>query len=591
MRYSNRRAIVVAALVGAGVCPVSWAQTLSFTNETDELGLAFTHTRGPRYGFMGAGGAAADFNNDGYVDLFALGGGLRPDGLFINNGPDAEGNFSFTDEAVGWGLGFPHYSFGVSAADYNRDGFMDLYITSFGDPVNGMGPGRHKLLMNLGPGGGGQWSFVDEAELCGVHSLNTGSTDGTGSGWGDYDLDGDLDLVVCAYVMSETGNRLFRNDGAGTGGSWSFTDVTAEAGFLETGIEGFVPGFADMNGDLYPELLLVGDIGTSQYLINNGDGTFTDRVDDCEGLGQANGMGSAVGDINDDGLLDWYVSGSYYDFLNGPGNVLMVQEPDGSFFNAAPGTPVHDGGWGWGVLMVDLDHDGLLDLVETNGFGGPHTNEQSYLYINHGGLNFTEEALARGFVHYGQGRGLIDFDFDNDGDRDLVIFSTGEPMAVFENHLLEPDGVVQAGAHWLDLRFDTSARDTLAPMGMGAHVKVFSGETERIFYADGGFNHCSQSELGVHFGLGDAAAADRVRVRWPDGSFTTRTNVAADQRLMIVAPYHPADLNGSGEVDFYDVQWFLGRFSGQNLEADHNGDGLLDIYDVIRFLADFSDAD
>jgi hypothetical protein len=589
MRNSCRCAIVVSTLVGlpAG----AWAQTLSFTDATDELGLAFTHTRGPRYGFMGAGGAAADFDNDGYVDLFVLGGGLRADALFINNGPDAEGHFSFTDEAAAWGLGFPHYSFGVSAADYNKDGLIDLYITSFGDPANGMGPGRHKLLTNLGPGAGGQWSFVNEAELCGVNSLSIGSTDGTGSAWGDYDLDGDLDLVVCAYVSTEMGNRMFRNDGPVGGASWTFTDVTAQAGFLRTGIEGFVPGFADLNNDLYPELLLVADIGTSLYLVNNHDGTFTDFVDDCPGLDQANGMGSAVGDVNNDGLLDWYVSGSYYEFLHGPGNVLLVQQPGGAFINAAPGTPIHDGGWGWGVLMVDLDHDGLLDLVETNGFSTGFTNEQSYLYMNHGSLNFTEEAIARGFVHYGQGRGLVDFDFDNDGDRDMVIFSTGEPMAVFENHLLEPGGAVPAGAHWLDLRFDTARRDGLAPMGLGARVTVVSDGQSRVFYADGGFNHCSQSETGVHVGLAGQASADVVRVRWADGTFTTLTGVAGDRRLTVVAPYHPADLNGSGAVDFVDVQWFLQRFSAGDLAADHNGDGLLDIFDVVRFLADFSDAD
>ena len=590
MRKPIRRAIALSALTAAVTCPVSVGQTASFTNETDALGLAFTHTRGPRYGFMGAGGAAADFNNDGYVDLFVLGGGSRPDALFLNNGPDANGNFSFTDQAAAWDVDFSHYSFGVSAADFNGDGLLDLYITSYGDPFTGVTPGKHKLLTNLGPGSGGQWTFVDEAELCGVNSLNLNSTDGTGSAWGDYDLDGDLDLMVCAYIRNEMGNRLFRNDGMGLNGGWVFTDVTAQAGFLQTEIQGFVPGFVDMNGDRYPELLLVADAGTSKYLVNNGDGTFTNRVTDCQGLGQANGMGSAVGDVDGDGLLDWYVSGSYYDMLHGPGNVLMVQQPGGNFLNASPGTPVHDGGWGWGVLMVDLDHDTRLDLVETNGFSTGYGNEQSYLYMNHGNLLFTEEAIARGFVHYGQGRGLVEFDFDNDGDRDLVIFSTGEPMAVFENHLLEPGQPVPAGANWLDLRFDTSRRASIAPMGLGSSIRVTAGGQQRVFAADGGFNHCSQSELGVHLGLADAAEADAIRVQWTDGSFTTLTHVAANQRLTIVAPYHPGDVDGSGDVDFFDLLWFLGRFSAGDLGADQTGDGVLDVFDLIRFLGDFSDA-
>jgi enediyne biosynthesis protein E4 len=602
MRKINRCAIVVSTGLGTwigfglggGLVPGTTShasgQTLSFTNEADALGLTFTHTRGPRYGFMGAGGVAADFNNDGFVDLFVLGGGDRADALFINNGPDGSGNFSFTDQAAAWDVDFLQYSFGASAGDFNNDGLIDIYITSYG-PADGIGDaGMNKLLVNLGPGAGGQWSFIDQAEICGVNLLEADLTDGTGSAWGDYDLDGDLDLVVCAYERTAMGNRLFRNDGIGLSGVVEFTDVTEESGLLRSGIQGFVPGFADMNGDRYPELLLVADAGTSEYLINNGDGTFTAATDTVEGLSAANGMGSAVGDINLDGMLDWYVSGSFFDFLNGPGNVLMIQEPDGSFWNASPGTPVHDGGWGWGVLMVDFNHDGLLDLAETNGFATGYTNEQSYLYINHGDLNFTEEGLSLGYVHYGQGRGLVDFDFDNDGDRDLVIFSTGEPMAVFENHLLEPGQEVPAGVNWVDLRFDTSMRDTLAPMGLGAHITILSGGQERIFYADGGFNHCSQSELGVHLGLGEATMIDAVRIQWTDGSFQTLTDVPANQRLTVVAPFHPADLDGSGAVDINDVMAFIGGYSKGDLSSDHNGDGVLDVFDMLLYLGDFSSA-
>ncbi len=602
MRKSNRCAIVVSTglgtLVGfglsgsliAGTTTQATGQTLSFTEVTDELGLSFTHTRGPRYGFMGAGGVAADFNNDGFVDLFVLGGGDVPDALFINNGPDASGNFSFTDQAAAWDVDFNQYSFGASAGDFNNDGYIDIYVTSYG-PADGQGnPGMNKLLMNLGPGAGGQWTFVDQAALCGVNVLEADLTDGTGSTWGDYDLDGDLDLFVCAYDRSAMGNRLFRNDGPGQSGSIDFTDVTAEAGLLRTEMQGFVPGFVDMNGDMYPELLLVADAGTSAYFINNGDGTFTDAIETVEGLAAANGMGLAVGDINQDGMLDWYVSGSYFDFLNGPGNVLMVQEPDGSFFNASPGTPIHDGGWGWGVLMVDFNHDGLLDMAETNGFGTGYTNEQSYLYINHGDLNFTEEAIELGFIHYGQGRGLIDFDFDNDGDRDLIILSTGEPMAVFENHLLEPGQAVPAGVNWLDLRFDTSLRDSLAAMGIGSHVTVLSNGQERVYSVDSRANHATQSELGVHMGLGDAVVVDAIRIQWPDGSFMTLTNVPANQKLTVVAPFHPADLDGSGVVDIADVMAFIGGYSSGDLSSDHNGDGVLDVFDMLAYLGDFSAA-
>ncbi|GAB4386277.1 MAG: hypothetical protein Kow0022_14790 [Phycisphaerales bacterium] len=576
-------------IVGAclACCSLGQAQTLSFTNVTDAVGATFTHTRSPRYGFMGAGGLAADFNNDGFTDLFVLGGPNRPDALFINNGLDANGDFSFTDQAEAWGLVGAHHSFGCSAADFNNDGLLDLFVTSYGPGDQAPSPGFHKLYRNNGPDADGNWSFTDIAAESGCSVLVPGLADGTGSAWGDFDLDGDLDLMVACYHRTAYGNRLYRNDGPDGFGGVILTDVTDAAG-LHFMMSGFVPGFVDMNHDRYPDLLMVADSGTSRYFINNGDGTFTDRTSWAEDLSGANGMGSAVGDLNGDGLLDWYVSGSYYDFLRGPGNVLMIQNADGTFSNIAPGTPIQDGGWGWGVLMVDLNHDRLVDLVETNGFGGSYGNEQSYLYINQGDLQFVERALEVGFVHMGEGRGLINADFDNDGDEDLVVFATGEPLAIFENHLLEPGQPVPAGAHWLRIEFDTRARDALAPFGMHTLVRLVTGQRQEIVVVDGGFNHCSQGEIGCHAGLGDVEVVDYVRIEWPDGTFMTLADVPADQILRVVAPFNPADYDGSGTLDFLDVHAFIKGYTSGSMSSDHNGDWRLDVFDLLAFLNDFA---
>lgn len=583
-----RIGVSVVALVGAGLCAAGASgQVLSFTNVTDAAGATLIHTRSPRYGFMAAGGVAADFNNDGFTDLFVLGGPQRRDAMFINNGLDAEGNFSFTDEADEWGLPAAHHGFGASAADFDNDGYIDLFVTSYGPGTQQASAGHHKLYRNNGPDAQGHWSFTDIASASGCNVLVPGLADGTGSAWGDYDLDGDLDLLVACYHRAAYGNRLYRNDGPDGFGGLILTDVTNAAG-IRVLMSGLVPGFADMNGDHYPEFLMAADAGSSKYFVNNGDGTFTNRTSDAQGVGTANGMGSAVGDLNGDGLLDWYVSSSYYDFLGGPGNVLMIQNPDGTFTNIAPGTPVLDGGWGWGVLMVDLDHDRLLDLVETNGFEGIWGNEQSYLYLNRGDLVFEEVALAVGFTHLGEGRGLVNADFDNDGDQDLVIFASGEPLAIYRNNLLTPGQSVPPGANWLRIEFDTRARATLSPHGMHTRVWLVTGERRELVIVDGGFSHASQGELGCHAGLGDVGVVDYIRIEWTDKTFTTLGNVAANQILHVIAPFNPADYDGSGSLDFADVQQFLAGYAARSMTSDHNGDWRLDVYDLLMFLRDFS---
>jgi hypothetical protein len=238
--------------------------------------------------------------------------------------------------------------------------------------------------------------------------------------------------------------------------------------------------------------------------------------------------------------------------------------------------------------MVDLDLDGLLDLVETNGFGGDWSNQPSYMYLNQSGLEFIEVGVSLGFSHFGQGRSLIQLDFDNDGDRDLIVCSSGESLKVFENHQLEPGEPVSPNANWFDLRLDTSARRTLAPMGQGSHVTLTINGQRRHYYADGGFGYCVQNEPGVHIGLGSASIIDAVRIEWADGSFTTRTSVNANQRLTVRAPYHPADVDGSGLVDVFDVMWFISGYASNDLVCDQNGDGMLSVFDLLRFLNDLA---
>ena len=192
-----------------------------------------------------------------------------------------------------------------------------------------------------------------------------------------------------------------------------------------------------MNNDRYPELILVADAGKSRYLVNNGDGTFTDATDTAHGIGTASAMGIDVGDINNDGMLDMYISSITYDF-GSSGNVLLTQNADGSFNDIAADSGTNAGYWGWGVLMQDFDHDRDLDLAETNGFIGAFGGDPAVLFENTGdGSSFNEVASASGFVHHGQGRGLVRLDIENDGDLDIVVFENVGQLRLYENLLID----------------------------------------------------------------------------------------------------------------------------------------------------------
>jgi hypothetical protein len=561
--------------------PRGSAGALRFEDAAAATGLIHAHGTTPSLLLLAAshaaGGAAGDFNGDGRHDLFVLGGGTHPDRMFIAN---ADGTFS--DMTAAWGLERLHHAYGASAADFDKDGDLDLFITSYG-PSNGLPQiRRHMLLRNDGDPGSNQRSFVNIADSAGLNSFQTAIIDGTGSGWGDYDLDGDLDLMVCAYRNQHAGNRMYRNDGPDGQGVWRFTDVTVQAGLSYTATQGFLPRFADMNGDRYPELLLIADTGSSKYFVNNTDGTFTLRNDLAGGLGTANAMGVDVGDVNNDGLPDWYVTNIAYE---GIGNVLLVQNPDGSFTNRAADTGVWQGYWGWGTLINDFDHDGHLDIAETNGGVGQFANRPSLLYLNDGdAASFQERGADLGFVHHGQGRGLIRMDIDDDGDMDMVIICNNQPMGVFRNTLIGPDRTTPPDANWLRVVLDTGARATLAPEGIGSVVRLTTSLGQRIAQVDNASNHCTTSPAEAHLGLGAELSLPWVRVEWADGTHTTLMNVDANRVLRVAAPAHPADFDASGVVDAADALAFVQAFLASDLNADIDANFTLNFFDVARFV-------
>ncbi|MEL6797156.1 MAG: CRTAC1 family protein [Planctomycetota bacterium] len=561
---SNRLVFgVLAGAVSFGASGQRCDGSLLFTEVAQSIGIDFEHDGlgiGPAIYYMSSGGVAGDFNNDGWPDLFVLATGSRADALYIN-----QGDGTFVDEAAAWGLDRTHFGVGAAAADFNGDGWLDIYVTSHSEDGGGeRSIGQHRLYRNNGDG-----TFTDVAASAGVSTTATTQSDGWGASFGDYDLDGDLDLAVAGWFDSSGGNKLFRNNGDET-----FTDVTAAAGIESdlAGVFGFSPRFADMDGDRYPELIWTADFGTSLYFVNDGDGTFTEATA-AAGVGlESNGMGVTVADFNGDGLLDWYATSIDQEHdqdprADGAGNMLYLNAGNHTFAEVSDGAGVSEGWWGWGTVGVDFDHDGDVDIAETNGwFHTPWTERPACLWLNDGsGMAFTEFARPTQFEHESDGRGLLNFDYDMDGDQDIVVFSRSDRLRVFQNDL---SGTCTG---WLRVELDTSLAANLAPHGVGATVRVIVGANEQVAQVHAGTNFIAQSELTAHFGLGEATVADRVEVEWPNGTVTILNNVAIDRSIVISAC--PADANGDGAVAPDDFNAWVVAFNGAMRACDQNGDG------------------
>jgi hypothetical protein len=573
-----RKLLSVIVVIGGCLYNSVASGQLLFTECATKADLIATHQPPPEYlrNFMTGGGAVGDFDNDGWPDLFMVDGGTAPDRLFMNNGDG-----TFTDRAGDWGLDEVHWGTAAAVGDYDGNGWLDIYVTSI--CRTSAGPqevGAHRLYQNTGEG-----TFVEVAEAAGVATTATVKPGGFGVAWGDYDLDGHLDLFVAAWDPKTDGNRLFRNRGDGT-----FEDATVDAGIDPAGMQGFQPRFVDMNGDRYPELLVSADFMTSRYYANDGDGTFTDEtVDSGTGL-DGNGMGSTIGDFDGDGRLDWYVTSIWtmikHPTIPGTGNMLYLNQGDHVYVESGQLMEVHDGGWGWGSSGVDLDLDGWIDIVEVNGWNkvgeDDFSIERAKVFLSDEGTGFTEVAGTCGFESVGQGRGLVRLDYDRDGDQDFVVFSAGGPLELYRNDLVSANG-------WLTIHLDTSRTDRVAPRGVGSLARVTTAEGMQLMRSLASeTTYLAQSELSAHFGLGVTAGPATVVIEWANGFVTTLENVPVDQ-IMTVS-YKPGDVDGDGTVTFQDLVELLSVWGAcpappESCWSDTDGDGVVGIADLLEILS------
>ena len=569
----------VAGVLCACTNGAVYAQSsIAFTDVTVGSGLeSFTQTPnhlavpGLNEWILGGIGVA-DFTGDGWPDIFVPKGGVGADRLYRNNG-----NGTFTNIASTMGVAAVHAGNGVSCADYDRDGDIDIYMTSYGLGADNLGQaGKNRLYRNDGA------VFVEVAASIGLAFTSPTSSVGDSAAWGDFDLDGDLDLAVAGWSSNGVGNRLFRNDGG------AFLDVTAATLGVVTSW-GFQPTFVDTTGDGWPELLLAADFETSQAWRNLHGGAFAPATVEL-GLGvDRNGMGACIGDFDRNGFPDYYVTSIHQ--TNPPaglnGNALYMNDGAGVMTQSAAARGCDDGGWGWGAMAADFDHDGWEDIVEVNGRNaGEWASEAEYVYRNTGDGQFTRLAAKTGFALAADARCVATCDYDRDGDLDLVVLVNAGPLKLYRNDAVSASG----GPSWLMLDLRATASSRVVTHGIGAVVScTVGGESSRRFVHSGSGFH-SSSEPVVHFGFPSSATiADEVRIDWPSGQTTVLTSVPLRTRATIAAPA-AADLDADGQVGASDLGLLLAEWGATNRalramrRADLDHDGVVGASDLSRLL-------
>ena len=548
---STRRAPTAALVWLAVVAATAGAEVRLATCAVDPrlcpqaTGLIHPHAPADGTHATFAGGVSVgDFNRDGWQDLFVVTGGEGPDRLYLNRG---DGTFQEAAERAG--VAAVHRGHGSVVGDVDKDGWLDIYVTSFGPTAGGPAmAGHHLLWLNLGGRRGGVLAdgtplFRNIALPALVATTSPEQPSGMGAAFGDYDRDGDLDLAVAAWLRDAGGSVLFSNEGID---EWTelprFLNATRRAGLFDAEMHGFTPQIVDIDGDRWPEVLVAADFGSSRLYHNNADGTFTDVTEEAHVGLDTNGMGSVLADVDNDGLLDWYVTSIWTTspFENPPNNGnYLYRNLGGGAFDPGPETrgPLARGGWGWGVAAADLDHDGLVELIATNGSEDRNTDERqewledaTRVFHNRGAAGFRDVAPEAGLDHRGQGRGLVRFDYDNDGDQDLLLVNSRDVPDLVAN----TGGTTSGNWLWLELR---PALDLpVPPDGVGAVVRVRTGATTQTRHVETGGGYLGSSELSAHFGLGAAAVVDELRVEWPDGCDTAVRTVAVNRRLRLERP-------------------------------------------------------
>lgn len=533
----------------------AWAANgVTFTDVAKASGLNFANksSKDKKYivESMSGGVAFFDFDNDGKLDIYLVNSYSVEEALKKVPRPPAAlyrnlGNGKFEEVAAKAGVADPGWAMGVSVADYDNDGFDDLFVTGYG---------ACKLYHNLGNG-----KFEDVSNKAGF----TRKSFFTGAAWGDYDRDGKLDLYVSAYVdfdiehLPEFGKGqtcryrnlevqcgprglpgaadvLYHNNGDGT-----FTDVTTKANVEDKSLYyGLGVIWTDFDNDGWPDIFVANDATPNYAYRNNHDGTFTEMgfalgVAVDENGSEQGCMGITIGDYDRDGRLDLVVTNFAEQY-----NTFYRKGADGNFTDVTTATKTAAVSMpmvGWGAHLFDYDNDGWLDFMAVNGhvypqlegaFPGAEYPQRKLFYRNLHNGTFEEIAsqLGSALMTRRVSRGAAWGDYDEDGDLDIIVNEIdGAPM------LLRNDGGNQAG-NWLLLKLQGTKSNRNA---VGARVTLKAGGLTQVQEVYAGDSYLSHSDWRLHFGLGNAKSIDEIEIQWPSGKIEKKTKLAVNQALKL----------------------------------------------------------
>jgi enediyne biosynthesis protein E4 len=532
--------------------------------------------------YNGGGVALGDINNDGLPDIF-LTANLGESKLYLN-----KGNFQFTDITTSTGIKSKRgWRTGVTMADVNADGWLDIYVCNSGD-LKGDNK-ENELYINQHNN-----TFVEQAKQFGLN--DPGFT--THASFFDYDLDGDLDCYILNNSFVDVrkfdiqavrkqrdtlgGHKLMRNDDG------HFTDVSEAAGIAGTKIAyGLGVSVGDVNGDMYPDIYVSNDFYEKDYLyINQKSGKFIDQLPERMGHISSSSMGADLADLNNDGYMDivttdmlpeeekrvktltrfeqYHMEDMRYRYsfhYQYPQNSLQLNNGDGTFCETAFQSGIAATDWSWGALMFDFDNDGYKDVYISNGvykdisdmdFADFLANKTSvenivnekgkfdfrdflsyipshklpnYGYVNQHNLSFVNKAYELGFGEPSFSNGVAYADLDNDGDMDLVVNNINAPCFIYKNETQK-----KGASHFVKISFKGNAKN---PFGTGAWINLYANNEKQVLQnmPVRSFQSCVDNKL--IFGLGKNAKVDSLEVIWPDLSRQMLMNVAVDKEIVL----------------------------------------------------------